>query len=102
MADVPSDLAEPAIAVLGAEIPRAGRWRIACALRGPGGCLFRQGVRRDLSWAPALAGRRARTRDRRVLAFRHVPALRPLPHCGDCLLYTSPSPRDGLLSRMPS
>ena len=24
------------------------------------------------------------------------------PHTGDCLLYTSPSPRDGLLSRMPS
>src|SRR5665647_123786 len=26
------------------------------------------------------------------------------PHadCGGCLLYTSPSPRDGLLSRMPS
>ena len=23
-------------------------------------------------------------------------------HDGDCLLYTSPSPRDGLLSRMPS
>ena len=22
--------------------------------------------------------------------------------CGTCLLYTSPSPRDGLLSRMPS
>ena len=22
--------------------------------------------------------------------------------CDDCLLYTSPSPRDGLLSRMPS
>ena len=22
--------------------------------------------------------------------------------CGNCLLYTSPSPRDGLLSRMPS
>ena len=22
--------------------------------------------------------------------------------CTDCLLYTSPSPRDGLLSRMPS
>ena len=22
--------------------------------------------------------------------------------CMDCLLYTSPSPRDGLLSRMPS
>ena len=24
------------------------------------------------------------------------------PDCRDCLLYTSPSPRDGLLSRMPS
>ena len=24
------------------------------------------------------------------------------PKLGDCLLYTSPSPRDGLLSRMPS
>ena len=23
-------------------------------------------------------------------------------HASDCLLYTSPSPRDGLLSRMPS
>ena len=28
------------------------------------------------------------------------PNLRPLPNT--CLLYTSPSPRDGLLSRMPS
>ena len=26
----------------------------------------------------------------------------PLMLCEDCLLYTSPSPRDGLLSRMPS
>ena len=25
-----------------------------------------------------------------------------IPLSGDCLLYTSPSPRDGLLSRMPS
>ena len=25
-----------------------------------------------------------------------------MTHCKDCLLYTSPSPRDGLLSRMPS
>ena len=28
------------------------------------------------------------------------PSPEPLPRC--CLLYTSPSPRDGLLSRMPS
>ena len=26
----------------------------------------------------------------------------PTALCGACLLYTSPSPRDGLLSRMPS
>ena len=26
----------------------------------------------------------------------------PVEHGGPCLLYTSPSPRDGLLSRMPS
>ena len=26
----------------------------------------------------------------------------PMFHCNGCLLYTSPSPRDGLLSRMPS
>ena len=25
-----------------------------------------------------------------------------IPPCGDCLLYTSPSPRDRLVSRMPS
>ena len=30
----------------------------------------------------------------------HVMAMLMLPHL--CLLYTSPSPRDGLLSRMPS
>ena len=28
--------------------------------------------------------------------------LSQLPHPETCLLYTSPSPRDGLLSRMPS
>ena len=43
------------------------------------------------------------TRDRRsiimmlVLPFVLIPGL-----FGVCLLYTSPSPRDGLLSRMPS
>ena len=29
-------------------------------------------------------------------------ALSLYAHCSNCLLYTSPSPRDGLLSRMPS
>ena len=30
------------------------------------------------------------------------PAAKAADLGGDCLLYTSPSPRDGLLSRMPS
>ena len=33
---------------------------------------------------------------------RHGFDPRELFHVKDCLLYTSPSPRDGLLSRMPS
>ena len=34
------------------------------------------------------------------LAIDHIPHL--YAKYNDCLLYTSPSPRDGLLSRMPS
>ena len=36
--------------------------------------------------------------------FEHLPTAegQPAPRPGFCLLYTSPSPRDGLLSRMPS
>ena len=34
--------------------------------------------------------------------YRLTKQLRFIDHCKDCLLYTSPSPRDGLLSRMPS
>ena len=36
------------------------------------------------------------------LVGRDVPADADLRPVGPCLLYTSPSPRDGLLSRMPS
>ena len=36
---------------------------------------------------------------RQALADRGQPLV---VRAGDCLLYTSPSPRDGLLSRMPS
>ena len=35
-------------------------------------------------------------------AKEDVPFLKNHPQYIDCLLYTSPSPRDGLLSRMPS
>ena len=34
--------------------------------------------------------------------FSHVMGARLPPSASACLLYTSPSPRDGLLSRMPS
>ena len=36
----------------------------------------------------------------RIIAYHHD--LPMLVYHGICLLYTSPSPRDGLLSRMPS
>ena len=45
--------------------------------------------------ATALAERALSLVDLRDHAATH-------PRCGVCLLYTSPSPRDGLLSRMPS
>ena len=37
-----------------------------------------------------------------VLAFAVCPSTQAFPQGRLCLLYTSPSPRDGLLSRMPS
>ena len=35
-------------------------------------------------------------------AMREMAASAPIDQANVCLLYTSPSPRDGLLSRMPS
>ena len=40
--------------------------------------------------------------NRFVQHTKRTPATTPLYHTRPCLLYTSPSPRDGLLSRMPS
>ena len=37
-----------------------------------------------------------------VKEFHELPELYEIDESIDCLLYTSPSPRDGLLSRMPS
>ena len=37
-----------------------------------------------------------------VIALSGVAGLNAAEHLRSCLLYTSPSPRDGLLSRMPS
>ena len=36
------------------------------------------------------------------LGYSNIDLLACAAHSKDCLLYTSPSPRDGLLSRMPS
>ena len=46
----------------------------------------------------------AKLRKRRSLKghFGKVVSVSWLPDSNSCLLYTSPSPRDGLLSRMPS
>ena len=43
-----------------------------------------------------------RVKPSRRLASGETVRIPPLYHATPCLLYTSPSPRDGLLSRMPS
>ena len=40
--------------------------------------------------------------DMEEILIKHVQNNRPVERLQICLLYTSPSPRDGLLSRMPS
>src|SRR5665647_428957 len=50
-------------------------------------------------WPSALR-RRASCPDAHGSCTPHAP--RPTARAATCLLYTSPSPRDGLLSRMPS
>ena len=61
--------------------------------------------------AEAVPGKRRSMVDHSAAPHVYIPLLPPAgapyakaappePHC--CLLYTSPSPRDGLLSRMPS
>ena len=42
------------------------------------------------------------TNGKKYLDFVQGIAVNSLGHSHPCLLYTSPSPRDGLLSRMPS
>ena len=54
----------------------------------------------DVTALAAAAARRARSALAVSLATRALLALLVLGYV--CLLYTSPSPRDGLLSRMPS
>ena len=49
-----------------------------------------------------LINERAEIKDQMDRLNKHVKELRAEQDYLDCLLYTSPSPRDGLLSRMPS
>ena len=79
MADLPGHSAQPASAVLGAEIHGAGGRRAAGAVGGAGGGLFRQGLRRQLPRPPAHARRRAGAGDRQLFARRHVLAGRAVP-----------------------
>ena len=77
--------------------PRRGLTRRAAARRL--GVAFVACVRHRLRHA---RHHRLVRRDRQVLGVVRGVALRRLRRCRACLLYTSPSPRDGLLSRMPS
>ena len=62
----------------------------------------------DIPWQEASAGKSGGRACSAILRpFSQASELRRrltrlMPQIGNCLLYTSPSPRDGLLSRMPS
>src|SRR5665647_904237 len=82
---------EPPWSGSGGECPAGGRSRRSSRTRQRWSC---RGEHPDPDQAPGgdLSGERVVR-----------PLLRDLPECVQpCLLYTSPSPRDGLLSRMPS
>jgi len=96
---------------------RAGESALAEGREGEAETLYERAVRlhRETGGAaPEAAGRatfqRAEIRYRAYLPLRIVPPLEPsfagkqraLAQCADCLLYTSPSPRDRQKSRMPS
>ena len=58
----------------------------------------------DLNSSPIFMLRRAADESRppSIIGEHWVPYLEEKGHLADCLLYTSPSPRDATLSRMPS
>src|SRR5262249_42263657 len=68
VADVPGDFAQPAIAVVGAEVFDSCRRRALGALRRACRCLFRQGLRGDVSGPFTQPRRHSGGRDRRLFA----------------------------------
>ena len=78
MADLPGRAAKSGAAAMGAEDHGAGGRRAAGAGRGAGGCLFRQGIRRDFSRAAAQSGGGNRRRSRPLLACGDVHPRRTL------------------------
>ena len=81
------------------ELARAGAFLDSVAL-APGALLVEgeAGIGKTTVWTAAIA--EAEGRGIRVLQARAAETEVQLSYA--CLLYTSPSPRDGLLSRMPS
>ena len=56
----------------------------------------------EVEQSPLVMGQRGAATTQQTIALRSGPYLAILAYIMTCLLYTSPSPRDGLLSRMPS
>ena len=57
---------------------------------------------REDVWIAESVYRICRSERDAIVNMLKFDGVKSMEHYRDCLLYTSPSPRDGLLSRMPS
>ena len=64
--------------------------------------LLRDAISRETAHGQGLVPAYAESLERVFLEAGFAPEALTIVPYSDCLLYTSPSPRDGLLSRMPS
>ena len=77
--------------------------RIATIFLAVTASLFFVGCYNDFDTpAPAKVWTDADFSDSKIISIKELKDIFEEAYPGTCLLYTSPSPRDGLLSRMPS